>query len=473
MAHGSSTTIDLTNLTSAGIAEAGISDPDLDALAAPAAAAFDRALALRAAGEVGFWDLPDDRALAREVMEYARGLPAEVDTFVVLGIGGSSLGPRALYSALAPPFDAMRSRSPGMPRRLLFPDNSDPVTFEALLALCPPERTVYNVITKSGGTAETAAQLLVVYDHLQRALGEERARHHLVATTDPDRGPLRRFATDLGLTTFAIPPSVGGRFSVLSAVGLLPAAAAGLDVLGLLDGARRMRERVAADAAREVRANPALALATMLYWHHTRRGRPMVVMMPYVDALADCAGWFRQLWAESLGKERDVSGNVAHVGPTPIASRGATDQHSQLQLYAEGPSDKVFLMVSARERQSRLAMPASRASAVPEYAYLAGRSMAELIDAELRGTTASLTRRGRPNATLLVDRVDAAAVGELLFLFEAACAFAGPLYGINPYDQPGVEEAKRLAYAALGRDGFDDLSAQLDAAPPDPRCVFR
>lgn len=465
--------LDFTNLMEAGVGEAGIREAELDAMAGRAAEAVETTARLRAAGTVGFLDLPDQRAAARATMDYARDLPDAIDTMVVLGIGGSSLGPHAVYSALGPPYDALRSRTPGMPRRLLFPDNVDPVTFRGMLQVCPLERTVFNVVTKSGGTAETAAQLLVVAELLERELGEAWKRH-LVVTTDPDGGVLRRLATELGLASFAIPSSVGGRFSVLSPVGLLPAAVAGLDVMGLLDGAARMRDRVTeGPGARDLRSNPALMLATLLYLQHTERGRPMHVVMSYVDALYDSADWFRQLWAESLGKARDVDGNPVNVGPTPIAARGATDQHSQLQLYAEGPADKVFLMLGVRERSAQVVMPKGRFAQAEEYAYLAGRGMGELLDAEMRGTVSSLTGRQRPNATLLLHRVDAPALGEFIMLMEAATAFAGPLYRVDPYDQPGVEEAKRLAYAALGRPGYEELAEELKRAPgPDPRYEF-
>jgi glucose-6-phosphate isomerase len=464
-------TIDYTNLMAAGVADCGLSEADLERWAGRAADAARDIAERRRRGEVGFLDLPDDRTQGRAALDFARALSPSIDTVVVLGIGGSSLGPHALYSALARPLDPLRPRSPGLPRRLLFPDNADPATFEAVLEVCPPERTLWNVVTKSGATAETAAQMLVVFDRLTAALGAEAARSHIVVTTDPAKGALRRLADRLGLASFPIPPSVGGRFSVLSPVGLLPAACAGLDVVGLQDGARAMRDRVLEP---DLRQNPALFLATALAAHHQDRGRPMVVVMPYADALYDTADWFRQLWAESLGKATDTDGKTVHVGPTPIASRGATDQHSQLQLYAEGPDDKSYLFLAPRERPL-LPLPRSEpAIAEPDdYGYLAGRDMGALLDAELRGTIASLTRRGRPNASISLDRLEAPALGELLMLFMAATAFAGPLYRVNPFDQPGVEEAKQLAYAALGRAGFDHLSGHLAAArDPDPRYRF-
>jgi glucose-6-phosphate isomerase len=465
-------TIDYTNLMAAGVADCGLSESDLDRWAGPAAAAVAQTAERRRRGDIGFLDLPDDRHQVRAALDFAAGLAPEIDTVVVLGIGGSSLGPHALYSALGRPLDALRSRPAGMPRRLLFPDNADPATFRAVLDLCAPERTVWNVVTKSGSTAETAAQLLVLFEHLEAELGPERTRARVVVTTDPSKGPLRRLAERLGLTAFPIAPSVGGRFSVLSSVGLVPAACAGLDVVGLLAGARAMRDRVLEP---DLRKNPALFLAAALTCHHLDRNRPMVVMMPYADALYDTADWFRQLWAESLGKALDVDGKPVHVGPTPIASRGATDQHSQLQLYAEGPDDKVFLFVSPAQRPVHLPIPRSEPAVVePEdFGYLAGRDMGELLDAELRGTVASLTRRGRPNASLMLDRLTAPALGELLMLLMATTAFAGPLYRVNPFDQPGVEEAKQLAFAAFGRTGFSHLTATLASArDPDPRYRF-
>jgi glucose-6-phosphate isomerase len=256
---------------------------------------------------------------------------------------------------------------------------------------------------------------------------------------------------------------------VLSAVGLVPAAAAGLDVDGLLGGARAMRDRC---LGRDLATNPALLLATLLHLHHVERRRPMTVVMPYADALFDAADWFRQLWAESLGKAVDVDGKVVNTGPTPIASRGATDQHSQLQLYAEGPDDKSFLFLRPRQRGAELTMPASVIGQHPDYAYLVGRGMGELLDAELRGTIGSLVGRGRPCGLIELERLDASSLGELLMLFMMATALAGPLYRVDPFDQPGVEEAKKLAFAALGRPGYERHAAALDAAKSDPRYVL-
>jgi glucose-6-phosphate isomerase len=418
-------------------------------------AAVTNIAARRSSGEVGFLDLPDSiesRAAAHACLKFAAELDPAIDTVVVLGIGGSSLGPKALHSALAEPFEHLRNDRAGHRRRLLFADNIDPVTFAALLQRVDLGRTLWNVVTKSGGTAETAAQLLIVYDKLVAAFGLERAKRHIVCTTDPEKGALRATAKRYGFATLDVPSSIGGRFSVLTPVGLLPAALAGLDIVALLDGAKAMRNRVLSS---ELASNPALALAAVLHDQQFVEGRPMVVVMAYADGLYDIADWFRQLWAESLGKQRSVDGTIVHVGPTPIAARGATDQHSQLQLYAEGPNDKSYIMLSVAQRSTDVTIPASElANSQNEYSYLAGRSMGELLDAELQGTMASLRGRGRPVGHISLAHQDAYSVGQLVMLLEAATAYAGPLYGVDPFDQPGVEEAKRLAFAALGRPGY-------------------
>lgn len=466
--------LDLTGLMEEALGTSGIQESELDALAAAAKSSFEDNQQRRQSGEIGFWELPDDRALAQAAMDYAQAVPDHIDTVVLLGIGGSSLGPHALYSALAKPYDQASPRSPGMPRRLFFPDNPDPQSFQALLKLLPLKSTLFNVVTKSGGTAETVAQLLVVAARIEQELGAEALKTHLVVTTDPEAGAMRRVATEHELTCFPVPAAVGGRFSVLSAVGLLPGALAGLDVVGLLEGAGAVRDAVMGpDASSDLRKNPALALASLLFVHDSGHKRPMVVLMPYSDGLSDCADWFRQLWAESLGKAKSRSGADCNVGPTPIASRGATDQHSQLQLYAEGPDDKSYLFLTLKDRGPDIEIPAGRLAEAPEFGYLSGHGMGALLDAELLGTRASLTRRSRPNALLTLDALDASCVGAFFMLLQAATAFAGPLYDVDAFDQPGVEEAKKLAYAALGRDGYGDLAKQLEAGKiSDPRYCY-
>lgn len=405
---------------------------------------------------LGFWNLPDDKALAKRCHDVAQRLRKRFDRLVVLGIGGSSLGGRMLIEGLA-----------ADPSRVIFLDNVDPVRFEKVLNGLDLERTAFNVISKSGGTVETAAQLVVVRDRLKRALGDDGYRERMLATTDANKGLMRDIADADGLETLPIPDNVGGRFSVLTAVGLLPAAFAGLDIHALLQGAADMRARCGSD---DVKQNPALAHAVVHHLADTKLSRPIHVVMPYADRLRPFGEWYCQLWGESLGKAKTRDGREAHLGPTPVVAVGSTDQHSQIQLYVEGPHDKVITFVRVEQQAEKVPFP----DAAPEgYAYLKRHSMAGLIDAEQRGTQLALARLGRPTLTLSVSHVDERALGELLFLYEASTAFSGELYDIDAFDQPGVELGKKIAFALMGREGYDDALAGLESLKePDAAWVY-
>lgn len=402
---------------------------------------------LRAAedGTLGFWDLPDDDETPRACKERALALREHYDTLVVLGIGGSSLGGRALVDAL----------SPGR-TRVVFVDNVDPHRFEATLRDVDLERTAFNVVSKSGGTVETAAQFVCVRDRLKKEYGDKGYAQRVVATTDPEQGLMHDVAKADGLAMLPVPHNVGGRFSALTAVGLLPAAFAGLDVGGLRQGAAAMRERCTEPAPQQ---NPALALACLHHLADVEDGKPNHVMMPYSDRLRPFAEWFCQLWGESLGKAKNRAGDDVHVGPTPIVAVGSTDQHSQIQLYVEGPADKVVTFLRVEDHGETTPFPDDTPDG---YTYLRGHTMAGLLDAEQRGTQLALARLGRPTVTVSVPRVDERSLGGLMFLYEAATAFAGELYDINAFDQPGVEMGKKIAFALMGRDGYEDALRGLE-----------
>ncbi len=445
-------------------AAGGLTPADLAAVAPAALAAFGAFEARRASGELGFADLPADRAAASAAAQLAKDLGGRFENLLVLGIGGSSLGGRAIVSALAHPFHNLLPRERRGAMRVFFPDNADPATFEALLGTLNLAETCFATVTKSGGTAETMAQHLALRERCIARFGEEGYRERCVLVTDPAKGALREIAGAERLRALSVPANVGGRFSALTAVGLLPAAAAGVDVAELLAGAAAMEARCRSG---EVSRNPALLYAATLHLMDRRRGRRIDVLMPYADALRDTGDWFVQLWAESLGKGPDV-------GPTPFRAVGATDQHSSLQLMVEGPHDKVVTIV-------RVAAPRADVSIVvppgyrkhPELAYLDGHTMGELIEAERRATEAALRKAGRPTASIELPRLDARSMGELLVLLELATAYAGGLYGVNAFDQPGVEAGKRYAQGLLGRPGFERYRDELaGAAPPDPALVL-
>ncbi len=442
-------------------AEHGLRPAELRAAAPRARAAVNAVAAASRAGALGFAKLPFARAVADEVRRVADEIASEVDDFVVLGIGGSALGAIALHAALNHPFHNLLPRAKRRNRpRVFVLDNVDPEPQAGALDLLDPARSAVNVVTKSGATAETMAQCLVFLRAMRRRLGAAAMRRRIVATTDPERGALRALAAREGYRIFSVPPDVGGRFSVLSPVGLLPAAVSGIDIEGLLDGARAAHE---ACLVPDLSANPAMALALLHHLSCADRGKTIAVMMPYVNALSGVADWFRQLWAESLGKRFDRAGTVVHAGQTPVKALGATDQHSQIQLYMEGPPDKVITFIGVREYRRGLRIPASPVDD-DALAYLGGKTMEDLIRAEQRATALALARAGRPSMTITLDRLCARTVGMLLYTFQMQTAIAAELFGINAFDQPGVEDGKKLTYAMMGRPGFGALRRDVARA---------
>jgi glucose-6-phosphate isomerase len=417
---------------------------------------------LRKSGTVGFVDLPRDARLVEQMSSFARPARGKYDDVVILGIGGSALGPIALRTALRPSgWNMLDAKARDNYPRLHVLDNVDPETIAALLGRLALARTLFIVTSKSGGTAETMAQFLIVHARLESEKLD--LTKHLVFVTDPKEGALRPLAHRLGVHALDIPANIGGRFSVLTAVGTLPAALIGIDVKGLLAGAGDMAKRC---DATELARNPAGVYALLQWLADTSLRKSVAVFMPYSDPLRDFAAWFVQLWAESLGKKRP---DGSSVGSTPLAALGATDQHAQVQLFMEGPPDKTVTFVAVRERATDVKIPPAF-SDVKELGYLAGHSLAELIDIEQRATAGALARRGRPNMTIHLDRVDAGHVGEMMMFLEIATAYAGQLYGIDAFNQPGVELGKQFAYAQLGRPGADAAKKEWESLPrSDPR----
>ena len=423
----------------------------------------------RGAGEYGFYDLVNQGPTVRQITTFAEGLGQAHDHVLVLGIGGSALGTKALLNALRrPAWNEWDDEGREFYPRLTVLENVDPTTVSAALARIDPRRVLVNVISKSGGTAETMAQYLVVRGWLEDALGDAAFRH-LVFTTDPERGALRELATREGIVTLDVPPSVGGRFSVLSPVGLLPAALVGIDIAALLEGARRAIERAESG---DLLRNPAALYAGLHWAADADLGARIHVLMPYTDRLGEFAEWYRQLWAESLGKRIDREGRTVHVGPTPVAAVGATDQHSQVQLFMEGPFDKVITFVRLEQFGDDLAIPprgeapAGDGPDLPsDLAYLPGHTLGQLLDAEYEATSAALAEMGRMSCTLHLPELTAETLGEAIMFFQVATGYAGVWYGIDPFDQPGVELGKRLTYAAMGRPGYE--SKPRPAAPAD------
>jgi glucose-6-phosphate isomerase len=456
--------LDYTNMLAPAVSGGLTADhwKEADALFARARTEFERR---QKAGELGFLDLPGDAALHAQSTSFATETRGTYDDVVVLGIGGSALGPIALRTSLRKPYwnQLDRKERDGWPRMHVL-DNVDPHTIAALLAGLSLERTLFIVTSKSGGTAETMAQYLVVRERLERA--KLAVRDHVVFVTDPKKGALRPIATRDNIRALDIPANVGGRFSVLCPVGILPAAVVGIDTGKLLAGAGDIAKACVSGSLKE---NPAGTFATLQYLADQRAGKHINVLMPYSDPLRDMAAWFVQLWAESLGKIRPQ--DKQHSGPTPLGALGATDQHSQVQLFMEGPADKTITLIAVKRDKSAgdVTIPSLHKD-VPELAYLGGHSLGELLDVERRATAGALARRGRPNMTLELDAVDEWHVGALFMLLEAATIYAGAMYGVNPLDQPGVELGKQFTYAMLGRPDATEARKEWDQLPkPDPK----
>lgn len=389
------------------------------------------------------------------VKEYASMVEGRFDNILVLGIGGSALGGLAVTEALLKPYWNLLTpeQRENLPR-IFFLDNIDPDTITGLLEILDLSKTLVNVITKSGSTAETMSQFLIVKDILERELGDD-YRKNIVATTDKKTGILRQIAEQEGYKTFVVPDDVGGRFSVFSAVGLLPFALVGINIDELTNGIKDM------DLALknvDIWENIAAQNALIHYLLDTRKGKNISVMMPYSSRLKYVADWYAQLWAESLGKNKDKDGNDVQIGQTPVKALGVTDQHSQIQLYNEGPNNKIINFIRVEEFDNTVEIP--RIFEYTGIGYLGGKTINDLLNAEADSTRVALSDYNRPTVTITLPKVDGYNVGQLLYMLEVQTAIAGELYNIDAFNQPGVEQAKNYTYALMGRAGYEE-SAQV------------
>ena len=416
--------VDIGNALDA-VATPGITEEALDRLDAEVATAHDSIAAGMSNAAFGYasLNLPETTNAAGIQRAVA---DVDADAVLTVGIGGSALGAKTVSAAL------------GESGHYLL-DNVDPEHATRLLDAVDLDRTAVNVVSRSGTTAETLANFLVVRDAYESA-GVDWTERTVVTTGDA--GPLADLANEEGLPRLAVPEGVPGRFAALSAVGLVPAAILGHDIEAVLAGARSARESLSG-SLHDCPAYAYGAVATAL----ERRGAHTNAFMPYAEALEPFAEWFAQLWAESLGKDGQ--------GQTPARALGATDQHSQLQLYRAGRHDKLVTLVRPRERADR-SIPETD---VEGLAYLGKSTLADLLDAEFEATEASLAAASQPNVRVEIDRVDERGIGDLLFSFEAACVLAGELTGVGTFTQPAVEWGKSAARGLLGGADTDEAEA--------------
>lgn len=390
------------------------------------------------------------------VKEYAALVENRFENVLVLGIGGSALGGIAVTHALLKPYWNLLSEEQrnGYPR-IFFLDNIDPDEMSALLDMLDLKKTLVNVITKSGDTAETMAQFMILKNRLENELGDD-YRKNIVATTDKRTGILRQIAEQEGYKTFVVPDDVGGRYSVFSAVGLLPFALVGIDIDEITAGIKDMDVAL---KTTDISQNIAGQNALIHYLMDTKLGKNIAVMMPYSNRLKYIADWFVQLWAESLGKKEFIDGQSVNVGSTPLKALGATDQHSLAQLFNEGPNDKLINFIRVENFDCNLEIPK-----IFEYTgigYLGGKTMNDLINAEADSTKVALNDFSRPSVTITLPKIDGYHVAQLLYMLEVQTAITGMLYNIDPFNQPSVELARNYTYALMGRIGYEESAKSL------------
>ncbi len=437
--------------------ENGVTEEEINSLSDRCKEIDSNLKIMRKKGEIRFFNLPYQEEVVKNIKDYADYVSSRFENFIVLGIGGSSLGGIALHKALNHTYYNILSDSRRKYPKIFFLDNIDPDTHSALFDIIDFKSSCFNFISKSGSTAETNAQFLIFIEKLKEVSGND-YKDHIVFTTDRSQGNFRKIADDEGIKSFIIPEGVGGRFSVLTPVGLLPAAVVGIDVEKLLEGAALMDKMCDNPTVQE---NPAYLNAVLHYIMDTKRGKNISVMMAYSDALFGIADWYRQLWAESLGKKYSLDGEIVHTGQTPVKALGVTDQHSQVQLYNEGPNDKVITLLGTEKFNSEIKI-GTYSPEIEGLSYLSGHSLNELFYAEQTATEIALTKNNRPNCSITLPEINELTLGQIFFMLEVQTAFSGYLYNINPFDQPGVEEGKQFAYGLLGRKGFEDKKTEIE-----------
>lgn len=383
--------------------------------------------------------------LEEEDIAGIKGIAAELrgkyENVLLLGIGGSALGTKAILQFLKGPYNILEDRP-----RLFVLDNIDPAVAAQLERILDFGKTALVYTSKSGATPETAANFIYFYQKYREAGGDDR---DIVIICDPGDNGINHLARKLNCHLLRFPPALQGRYSVMSSVGFLPAELAGIDCRELLKGAEAVhRAAVEAPPAE----NPLFLLGACLL-QLSRRGKSIHVLFHYSSLLVEFGLWFMQLWGESLGKRLSLSGEVVKAGTTPLACTGASDQHSLLQLFKEGPDDKVFGFVGVERAQRDLRL----AGVFPEeleYSYFDGHTMQEQLQIEQLATEMSLVNSGHPCYRITLRDVSAPALGALFYFYEALTVFMAQLYNVNPYDQPGVEEGKHITYTLMGRKDY-------------------
>ena len=437
--------------------EQGLSEENFKSLEEKTDHAIEQIKNKRAAKKLEWMNLPyNQESVVEEILSYAEHVQKNFESVVIFGIGGSALGPIALQQAINHPFYNELSKEKRKYPKFYVADNIDPERLVYLLDVVDVTKTLFIIISKSGNTSETMSQFMIIKNLLDKKI-MDLAKKNIVCITDEAKGNLVKIAKREGYKTFYIPNGVGGRFSELCPVGLLPAAICGIDIKKLLAGAEFMEQNFSDDP----KNNLATKFALINYLALKEKQKNICVMMPYADSLKYIADWFAQIWAESLGKAFDNDGNLINTGQTPVKSLGVTDQHSQIQLYNEGPFDKIIVFLEVEKYRKNIFVP-KIFDDIAGISFLGGISHQDLICAELKATEFALAKSKHMNMKIILPETNEFVIGELFFVLELATALMGELLNINAFDQPGVEEGKNATYAIFNKPGYENKKRELE-----------
>ncbi|MBU0504799.1 MAG: glucose-6-phosphate isomerase [bacterium] len=451
-------TLDLNNIFQPAISN-GLKD--IQSLEMPFKEMHQAIMALKQTGSLPYSSLPEESLLCDDIKKEAARYQ-DIDNIVVLGIGGSALGTASIYYALKGPFgNALRLTHKNAPRLYVI-DYIEPDSLTELLSLIKDDKNMFIVISKSGATSETLAQYLFI----KKFFANKPSQFFMI--TDPEKGFLRELTTNNNLPSLPVPPGVGGRFSVFTSVGLFPLAMAGIDIAALLEGAYHCEQACRQNILAQ---NPAALFALCTHSLMQENNLSQVVMLPYSERLKLFSDWFAQLWGESLGKRYTVNGDEKFIGSTPIKSVGVTDQHSQLQLYLEGPKDKLIYFVDVEDFTTQGLLNEEKMGD-ERIDFLAGKTLQELMAAEKTATEETLRENNRPNGTIKLTTINEYQLGQLYQLFMNVIPYMGTLLNINAFDQPAVERIKQFTFGLMERKGFEEYKEKLTTAPKNPNLIF-
>ena len=418
--------------------------------------AIDTLADLRSKGTVGFTNLHLNTTGIEHTKKICNEAISWADTLVVVGIGGSSLGNKCVHMALNQNCGYFKGKGARRSKRVFILDNLCSSDVATLLSNLDMNKSLFNIISKSGTTMESIANFLVIYNQVQKQKKSDFHKHFIFTTTD-GKGDLYNFSKETGITLLEIPENVGGRYSVLSPVGLFSALFAGLNIDELIEGSRFASEYC---WEKSLEKNPAAVAALLYYLYFQIKVKNTNVFWAYSSALEGLCQWFCQLWAESLGKIQIKGNNKTHIGQTPLSVIGPRDQHSLWQLFVVGPDDKFYSLLKIRHYPADMLITGD----VPHYdsfATLQGSSMNNVVVSEQRAIEFVLAQRGRPYVSYEIETINEFQLGQLLYLLEFITALTGIMLEINPFDQPGVEDGKKMTYALLNHPRYADKLEEL------------